>query len=155
MVKLQTDKEVQGITVKHLRTELETKTQTIRRQTDELAMLRESILELQRQNTQLRQQQHSQTGTTIRAPKENRDLTNTAATGFSPMRADYNRTDCSGKYSANLDRRQAQSPLGMQTTGGMQARQPLQQIRETQLGPTRDIDIALMQLESDINKVFG
>jgi DNA repair photolyase len=47
-VKLKTDKDVKEITIKHLRTELETKSHLIRRQNDELASLRDSVLELQR-----------------------------------------------------------------------------------------------------------
>ena len=55
-MKVKSDKDVLEITVKHLKTELDTKGNLIRRQNDELATLRESILELQRQNTLLRTQ---------------------------------------------------------------------------------------------------
>ena len=48
------------ITVKHLKTELDSKSNLIRRQNDELGTLRESILELQRQNTLLRSQNLAQ-----------------------------------------------------------------------------------------------
>lgn len=56
VVKYKSDKDVLEITVKHLKTELDTKSNLIRRQNDELATLRESILELQRQNTLMRTQ---------------------------------------------------------------------------------------------------
>lgn len=56
LVKQKSDKDVLEITVKHLKTELDTKSNLIRRQNDELTTLRESILELQRQNTLLRTQ---------------------------------------------------------------------------------------------------
>ena len=48
MVKLKTDRDVKDITIKHLRTELESKNSLVRRQTEELSSLRETILELQR-----------------------------------------------------------------------------------------------------------
>ena len=51
---MKADKDVLEITVKHLQTDLDGKSQLVRRQTDELATLRESVLELQRQNTLLR-----------------------------------------------------------------------------------------------------
>lgn len=53
---MKADKDVLEITVKHLQTDLDGKSQLVRRQTDELATLRESVLELQRQNTLLRTQ---------------------------------------------------------------------------------------------------
>ena len=53
---MKADKDVLEITVKHLQTDLNDKSQLVRRQTDELATLRESVLELQRQNTLLRTQ---------------------------------------------------------------------------------------------------
>ena len=43
---MKADKDVLEITVKHLQTELNSKSQLARRQTDELANLRESVLEL-------------------------------------------------------------------------------------------------------------
>lgn len=48
VVKLKTDKDVSDITIKHLKTELETKTALARRQAEEMASLRETVLELQR-----------------------------------------------------------------------------------------------------------
>ena len=54
LVKMKADKDVLDITVKHLKTELDSKSNLIRRQNEELSTLRESILELQRQNTVLR-----------------------------------------------------------------------------------------------------
>ena len=48
LVKVKADKNVLDITVKHLQTELNSKSQLARRQADELATLRESVLELQR-----------------------------------------------------------------------------------------------------------
>ena len=53
---MKADKDVLEITVKHLKTELDSKGNLVRRQNDELATLRDSVLELQRQNTQLRTQ---------------------------------------------------------------------------------------------------
>lgn len=53
---MKADKDVLDITVKHLKTELDSKSNLVRRQNDELSNLRESILELQRQNTSLRSQ---------------------------------------------------------------------------------------------------
>ena len=44
------------ITNKHLASELDGKTRLVRRQNEELATLRETVLELQRQNTVLRSQ---------------------------------------------------------------------------------------------------
>ena len=46
LVKTKADKDVLDITVKHLKTELDSKSNLVRRQNDELATLRESILEL-------------------------------------------------------------------------------------------------------------
>ena len=46
LVKMKADKDVLEITVKHLQTDLDGKSQLVRRQTDELATLRESVLEL-------------------------------------------------------------------------------------------------------------
>ena len=60
IVKMKADKDVLDITVKHLKTELDSKSNLIRRQNDELSTLRESILELQRQNTVLRTQNLAQ-----------------------------------------------------------------------------------------------
>lgn len=51
---MKADKDVLEITVKHLKTELNSKSTLGRRQTDELSTLRDSVLELQRQNTHLR-----------------------------------------------------------------------------------------------------
>ena len=48
LVKMKSDKNVLEITVKHLKTELDSKSNLVRRQTDELSMLRETVLELQR-----------------------------------------------------------------------------------------------------------
>ena len=45
---MKSDKDVLEITVKHLKTELDSKSYLVRRQNDELGTLRESILELQR-----------------------------------------------------------------------------------------------------------
>jgi uncharacterized membrane protein len=69
VVKLKTDKDVKEITIKHLRTELDSKTAAIRRQTEELASLRETILELQRQNTLLKQMQFKENFNPRNAPE--------------------------------------------------------------------------------------
>ena len=46
LVKMKADKDVLEITVKHLKTELDSKSNLVRRQNDELATLRDSVLEL-------------------------------------------------------------------------------------------------------------
>jgi len=48
LVKLKSEKDVLEITVKHLKTELDGKSNLVRRQNDELSTLRDSVLELQR-----------------------------------------------------------------------------------------------------------
>ena len=53
---MKADKDVLEITVKHLKTELDAKGNLVRRQNEELSTLRDSVLELQRQNTNLRTQ---------------------------------------------------------------------------------------------------
>ena len=47
------------ITVKHLKSDLDSKAQTIRRQNEEMEQLRDTILQLQRDNAALRQRSHS------------------------------------------------------------------------------------------------